>query len=203
MSCIEPYKHKPIHEKFGCEISKKFFPQKIEKARKKLRLPRVLKVPRPQKGMTSSGISGWCHSNVGKLVKVIGGQQLLGYAVEMLPSGNAIFIYHSVWITPEGKLRDVTRQRYEEKYSCFIPITVWTGSKWVSGENFLITNRGKMVLLGEKWKSSPKRVHSRYSNPPIVQYESDTCNSRGGFSDPSLFTGKYRQVGLKPDVLCE
>ena len=71
-----------------------------------------------------------------RIIKRIGGQQLLGYFVGMRNDGSVGLFFHSVWITPEGKCRDITnnyenRDHYsddciirkcDKEYILFIPI---------------------------------------------------------------------------------
>jgi hypothetical protein len=57
--------------------------------------------------LTGSGINHDCHWNVIKLVKRYGGKRVTGFLVQE-DLGGVIFNSHSVWLTPENKLVDVT-----------------------------------------------------------------------------------------------
>lgn len=99
---------------FGCEIEKSV-PQYIKDYAEKLNLGAFIRVPIRTKGLTGSGESFKCHYNVSALTKRYGGQWLRGYGVCTYKDGNTYsvgnnrrsvettqFIFHSVWITPEG-----------------------------------------------------------------------------------------------------
>ena len=130
---------------FGCEVSNDYIPKNQMELLRKIGLQNIIKVKRRKNGMTSSMKSGGCHSNVRILVERCGGKQLLGY---MICGGGGLFdteqngeepfqmVYHSVWITPEGKCKDITNnyddrdgmdedciiRKGDKEYILFVPI---------------------------------------------------------------------------------
>ena len=94
---------------------------------------KVIKVNIRQNGMTSPGKELCCHPNVEYLVKNNRGQRLLGYMITQNPDdGEVQLLSHSVWITPEGKLADVTKRTSylmktnpsaDKSIQFFIPVT--------------------------------------------------------------------------------
>ena len=118
---------------YGCELVKKEeLPFFVKKIISKMRLPNLIKVPQRKRGMTSSGQEYCCHRNVNTLIQVHGGKRMLGYSVKYNKYEVHIFS-HSVWITPENELVDVTikteeqtswkQNKYDLDYEYFIPIT--------------------------------------------------------------------------------
>ena len=116
---------------YGCKrannrIHKKFLP-----FMKKLGIRDVYEVPSRKKGMTSSGQMNQCHSNAAKLQITYGGKVASGFllhrekVVQLTPAQREYYseeqksfalvewscIPHSVWMTPEGKLVNVTQDR--------------------------------------------------------------------------------------------
>lgn len=89
-------------------------------------LHNILQVPIRRHCMTGSGIRSQCHHNVLNLVHAYGGSRIGGYtvsAVTIQGSRYLICYSHSVWLTPEGKLADVTADNYFDNmtHSHFIP----------------------------------------------------------------------------------
>ena len=124
---------------FGCEVVNDILSTNQKKIVKKMGLDKIdiLSVKRRYEGLTSSGIGGNCHSNVRKLVELIGGKQIVGYGIQTntgykdkrgIVSGNCVLFYgHSVWLTPEGEVIDPTESVNYHKYDStnFIPIMVY------------------------------------------------------------------------------
>lgn len=121
-------------EMFGCEIDKSV-PQHIKDYAETLNLGEFIRVPIRKKGLTGSGESFNCHHNSSAITKCKGGQWLRGYTV--LQTGerdssvnvkfDAIeFLYHSVWITPEGNAVCVSNNYFGEfkdlDHILFIPV---------------------------------------------------------------------------------
>ena len=78
---------------------------------------RVIKVPQRKRGLTSSGKERNCHPNVQLLVDTYGGKRMVGYEVSMNKFCDIRFfdiLFHSVWMTPENKLVDVTKKDEQE-----------------------------------------------------------------------------------------
>jgi hypothetical protein len=199
---------KPNYESFGCEVVKDHFPTKIEKLRKKLGLGRVLVVKRRKNGMTSSGAQHMCHSNVSKLVKHYGGRQLLGYIVFEDGDGVYDFLYHSVWITPEGIAVDVTDYGVHLQDASndlsqsihFIPVCVSTPGVWIECESLRVrTDFASALLIYD-----PRLDEAEMSAVPLVVpalvkpiENANHLLAMGGFSKPSIRTGKFRNSDLQ------
>ena len=105
---------------FGCEIEKSV-PPYIKDFAEKLNLDTFIRVPIRTKGLTGSGDAFHCHYNASALTKRWGGQWLRGYSVftyDKCETQNTMpqtkFIYHSVWITPEGNAVCVSNN-YDER----------------------------------------------------------------------------------------
>jgi hypothetical protein len=115
---------------YGCKRANNRIPKTYHPFMKKLGIRDVYEVPIRTKGMTSSGQMNQCHTNVAKLQVVYGGKVASGFLLhrkkERLKQGKYVsgerkwfssvewsFNPHSVWMTPEGKLVDVTQQRKE------------------------------------------------------------------------------------------
>jgi hypothetical protein len=198
------------NETFGCEVCNDLLSTNQKKILEKIGLGNIIKVKRRNEGLTSSGISGKCHSNVRKLVELIGGKQLVGYVVQTNVGYRGErcvqFYNHSVWITPEGKVADPTMSVNRHKYNMtyFIPIfvyqedNVWTFSMdLMFPENF--ENVG-YILQGDlshpEDKRYPFRMLCREVTMGTVKLTNEDFNRalhgvvRGKFAKPSLSTGK-------------
>lgn len=122
-----------IPNTYGCELVKREeLPFYVKKIITKIGLPNPIKVPQRKRGLTSSGREYCCHRNVNTLIQVHGGKRMLGYSIKYNTSEVHIFS-HSVWITPENDLVDVTikteeqnswkQNKYDLDCEYFIPIT--------------------------------------------------------------------------------
>jgi hypothetical protein len=117
---------------FGCdEVKKEELPSYVNKVISKMGLPRPIKVPERKRGLTSSGEELRCHKNVTTLVEVHNGKRLVGYMME-IDTYSVQLRNHSVWITPENNIVDVTKKTKSQKkgkpnneldYQYFIPIS--------------------------------------------------------------------------------
>ena len=95
---------------YGCEVvRKRELPRVVYKVISKMRLPNPIKVPERKRGMTSSGKEFYCHRNVNALIERYKGKRMLGYMVGTSRDEVTLFS-HSVWITPENKMCDVTKK---------------------------------------------------------------------------------------------
>jgi len=88
----------------------------------------VYVVPIRKNGMTGSGIKGDCHGNAIKLQLTYGGKVVLGFLVKKLKN-RLILLHHSAWMTPEGKLVDITLNWLDEKIALFAPIEKYDATK--------------------------------------------------------------------------
>ncbi len=125
---------------YGCEVAAApDIPGWLRKTIKRTGFKPALKVPIRMKGMTSKGRPLGCHSNVEYLVHHYGGKRMLGYMVHCCIDEKSnvyvtdvAFMPHSVWITPEGKMVDVTKRAIslnatnlleDKSIETFIPVT--------------------------------------------------------------------------------
>jgi len=99
---------------YKCEIEKSV-PQFVRSLVDKIGLGEMIRVPIQEKGLTGSGKPKECHQNVLGIVKRFRGKVLRGYFVGK--NGDVVvLLYHSVWITPEGKCKDITNN-YDDRDS--------------------------------------------------------------------------------------
>lgn len=121
-------------QNYECELVKKReVNSSVLKSIKFMKMSPPIKVQIRQHGMTSTGKEYCCHPNVEYLVEKIGGHRLLGYMICGSDSdGESGLVPHSVWITPEGNLADVTRRTEIQKITSwsidpticfFVPVT--------------------------------------------------------------------------------
>jgi hypothetical protein len=197
-------KQSQVNNTFGCEVSDDYLNINQKKILKKIGLANVLKVTRRKKGMTSSGIGGQCHGNVYKLVNLYGGQQLLGYALQTNSGYDGLrcfqVYWHSVWITPEGKLVDPTESVIKCDHTYFSPVVLYRNDNvWTQGLDMFFPEEYeeiKYILSGDdlhpdavipfftlSWKTS---IHSG----DVGKTPEGLINQLSGFTKPSLFTGK-------------
>ena len=130
---------------FGCEVSNDYIPKNQMELLGKIGLRNIIKVKHRKNGMTSSMNMNGCHSNVRILVEQFGGKQLVGYVIEKEKDGIPFHIfYHSVWITPEGKVIDPTslpEDEMKEDYTYFSPVFIYQDDGfWIEGMNILFSN---------------------------------------------------------------
>ena len=122
---------------------------------KTMKLPRPVLVPVRKKGLTGSGRSWACHTNVAKLVQTYGGKDVRGYMVRVLdPMETGTkdvleFAPHSVWETPEGNLVDVTLHPFNEEVVTFFPMfkSDTKRSHFHSRDLFIVHAGMKMIIL--------------------------------------------------------
>jgi len=99
-----------------------------------------LLVEHRQKGKTGSGKKLNCHRNVKHWVEKLGGEQIYGWVLtrnrDLLNRGAYIWIFHSIWKTPENKLADVTMNPLYDNLDL---ITFWTDSNRSMNWNELIS----------------------------------------------------------------
>ena len=122
-------------EMYGCEIDRSV-PHGVRKMVDKLGLDVMIRVPIQTNGLTGSGKKCRCHSNVFGLVKRFGGQILTGFYVKLGKDHYTFLEHHSVWVSPEGKCKDVTNnydkrnnmsddcitRKGDKEYILFLPV---------------------------------------------------------------------------------
>jgi hypothetical protein len=184
-------------------------------------ITQVIDVPIRKRGMTGSGLSGQCHSNVRLLTKTYGGRKVLGFAVikdasnmpvpKRIPfcDESIFFLHHSVWETPEGEMVDVTYNCVPSKSIVFLPLKKYDPrvEEYVPPGNVCFTPNDGIWLCGHAGLGNHKVDTRCVSNkhikqnsktmrnaffPPDDSWEDE--NEEGGFTKPSLFTGKYFEL---------
>jgi hypothetical protein len=142
---------------YGCEIEKSV-PQFVRRFVDRIELGEMIRVPIRTKGLTGSGRPNKCHGNVMGIVNRFGGKILRGYSVTYHTDGMVTFLYHSVWITPEGKSVCVTNnygnsrnwkdqsliRKGDKEYMLFIPFGLGLIDELGFGVN--------QILFGENWE---------------------------------------------------
>ena len=215
---------KPNFNTYGCEVSTNDIPKLHRQQLTKLGFGKMIKVRGRKKGLTSSGIPNLCHGNVAKIVKVYGGKHLWGVSVRRMEYGEAVVhptmkgnvgcthVYqHSIWVTPEGKLVDVTMTPYNKNKhnftyddeNLFIPIAelgleqimVIPNIDMVDGLGTIaLTSEGELIHTLEPNAYSKNRyIHSDNKKPfkiVLVLNQAQRSDYGGGFTLPSMFTGK-------------
>ena len=79
---------------YGCnEVEVSELPKYVNELISTLNLKRPIKVSQRQNGMTASGKSYKCHSNVETLVKNYGGKRMVGYMVQKESEGDALGLF--------------------------------------------------------------------------------------------------------------
>ena len=130
---------------FGCEVSNDYIPKNHMDLLRKIGLQNIIKVKRRKRGMTSSMKPNGCHSNVRILVERDGGKQLVGYVVSKESERTFQIYYHSVWISPKGKVIDPTLSNDENKnredYTYFSPVFICKDDGfWIDGKDIILSN---------------------------------------------------------------
>ena len=202
-----------ISYSYGCEVVKeKYLPKFVNSFVSTSGLNRVIKVPQRKRGLTSSGKERNCHPNVQLLVDTYGGKRMVGYEVSMNKFCDIRFfdiLFHSVWMTPENKLVDVTKKDdpsilHGDEIQYFIP---------VSTDDILlkdirhITKNGKNVyeigLFPEPMRETTKKPSLEdllVTEKSMEDMGGKDWKLGGVFSQPSISTGKYL-TPITPPVL--
>jgi hypothetical protein len=132
----------------NCKESSYKVDKKFHKMLKQLRIENIFDVPIRRNCMTGSGQKNQCHKNVGLLNEKYGGKTALGFAlfydsqnynhISKIDYPYFDIVSHSCWITPEGKLVDVTLGHNDDDYVLFAPIKIFDGKKehWSCYLNF-------------------------------------------------------------------
>ena len=137
-------------------------------------------VRRRKKGLTGKGIQGNCHFNVQGWVDKIGGERLSGWLLyrnrSLINKGIWVWIFHSLWKTPEGQVVDVTQ---DSNYEGSDFTTVWLdksrdidikeGTSYnnvivfenSTSANIFTKNLGSEVLVGIPYWATPSMNHIR------------------------------------------
>jgi len=181
---------------------------------RRMGITQVMDVPRRKRGMTSSGKENECHSNVRLLTRNYGGSCILGFTVIPWSHTGIGFLSHSVWETPEGRVVDVTNTGNERDTTTFLPIAKYDpdkvcyngprnvlfssnpkiGIRIFRSENILdegISLRGTRQLTNKELK---RTRGSELREEVLMMNDFPAWDETGGFTKPSLFTGKYFEL---------
>lgn len=174
-----------------------------------------IEVPKRVNCMTASGKNAECHWNVNALMQIYGGSSLGGFAISV--GNNAVYLTdHTVWITPENKLVDVTFTSDDATSSILLPMKQHTQygltsillcsdykkrgiyldyqSDAVNQELARSCNLATIVFQDRTYLTVPS---SRFKRNMIFSYKTDPAKvekdalNRADFALPSKFTGKY------------
>ena len=200
-------------DRYGCEENTHILPKKFLPFLRQMKLPKMYFVPRRGYScLTGSGLRGKCHSNVIKLCLVFGGKQMIGYEVAEFYNKTEKekwkLNFHSVWITPEGKMVNVTDNTSSVVYRGFLPLQINHPEDYYDGcyldasrfANRIIISTNSCETEGVKFAGSsgvrvlpfgkPFDIGDFYEPFPDTPYtQSDELGS-GGFTRPSTATGK-------------
>lgn len=182
-----------------------------------------IKIPIRKNCMTGSGREGLCHWNVFELVKKYGGNRLHGFSLSIARNEYPralVLTDHSIWITPESKVVDVTEdsRAVRDDYQFFIPVSIsrknYALSTVIVPENFKkngisVNMRDKNInkaiaeMCNFKIKDAEKFTmnipSSKFNSEFLYSFEIDLSvdnfhlSNRGHFRLPSTATGKYWQ----------
>lgn len=208
--------------RYGCESANIDLPKKVVRFLRTQKLTNPIVVPCRQNGLTSSGTRNECHQNVTRLVVAFGGKALRGYAISVRkdrqPFGLKLkgqpyldIIFHSVWITPEGKAVDVTTYGSGKKESIiFIPLGEYEldtpdvdgtdaelSFTYKKKKGFAVKGISGSVGVPYKEININRLLHGKIwwkkskVTPEDIKRNIDYSISNGGFSKPSSVTGKY------------
>lgn len=73
-----------------------------------------------------------CHRNVEKYVQRMGGEQVYGWEISILPGLFLEAQFHSIWLAPNGQLVDITQEDYGHTRILFLrdPHRSYSGSAY-------------------------------------------------------------------------
>jgi len=108
------------------DIFEKKHQRKIQKIIDALQLKSLVKVKIRKTGKLSNGIIGHCHHNSIEVASKLGGKVVTGYAVSRYNDlKSTSLIPHSVWLSPENKLVDVTWSKLPDEDFDFYPCKIY------------------------------------------------------------------------------
>jgi hypothetical protein len=156
-------RQKTLNE-IGCLPARDHIPSYVKRWIKKHELGVVLLIPKRQNCMTSSGKPTKCHWNVSALTQMYGGLKLRG--LSLIVSDNfCFFTCHSVWITPENRVVDVTLDNNSGAYTRFIPFGV--SNQYLLSSVMLFNDYARRgVLINFRCKDVMANIRETL-NPPV------------------------------------
>ena len=201
-----------ISYSYGCEVvNENDLPEFVNNFVLESGLNKVIKVPRRKRGMTSSGKRRHCHPNVELLVDNTGGKRMVGYEINMNEFQGIRFfdlLFHSVWMTPENKLVDVTEKDipsslHGEDVQYFIPVStediLLRDINHISSKNE--KNEYQMGLFPEPMRKTTKKPSLEdlfVTNKGVGDMNGKDWKKGGCFTEPSISTGKYLPSVYEP-----
>jgi len=111
-------------QQWACDVVTNDFDQEFIDQLRILTDNDILLVPRRLKGITS-GENGCCYWNANICAQTWGGKVIYGWCIDFVddPTNSGAVLYgHACWLTPEGKLVDVTHHP-ESSADFFVPYT--------------------------------------------------------------------------------
>ena len=199
-------------DRYKCVENTRLLPKKFLPFLNQLQLSKMYVVPsKGYRTLTGSGIQGFCHDNAIWLCLTLGGKQMVGYEVTCSalnpPDEEWSFTFHSVWITPEGKMVNPTRNVPSSLYVGFLPLQIQFGEwneenpYWISASKYanrIIVSKNNFETEGIEFIGGEgSRVipfDETLNTTDFYEYEPcgwyDPSSLRGGFTTPSTATGK-------------
>jgi len=218
MKKMNKTKLRALHNRYGCELATVDLPNDVKRGLTKLGLgTRFLTVPKRKNGLTSSGKPHECHRNVAMLVENFGGKHLKGFClnrVVKLVDETTIFkfIWHSVWVTPEGKAICPTMMEGDLDALVFIPVHEWTPVLDFYGEDFVLSDITKVMGMrletgiGSCLRETALTIPFNRMKPEtimcgakldpvkdavVLKKNREWYVKSGGFTKPSMGTGRF------------
>ncbi len=163
---------------YGCKDVTNELPKALVKELKKLSNYPVLKVPIRQSGITR-GATQQCYWNANIISQTFGGKAVYGWAIDPSKSTGYLINGHGNWLTPEGKLVDVTHMNkydsdQDENFRYFLPsdeVLVLYGTRTTTMENFVWSDQTKLYALAASCRAkdiwdafAPKFLPPKYRN---------------------------------------
>jgi len=149
-------------------------------------------IRRRKKGLTGKGIQGNCHFNVQGWVDKIGGERLTGWLLyrnrSLINKGLWVWVFHSLWKTPEGQIVDVTQ---DSTYEGSDFTTVWL-DKSRDIDISEGTSYNNVVVFENN--TSAKNFTKNVGTEALVGIPYWTTPSMNDILKISEHTGKYRWV---------
>ena len=192
-----------LKEHFGCPVVTDELPSDLLQALKALSNQPIIKVPIRQTGITS-GEQNCCFWNASIISQTFGGKPIYGWFISAPTSEDELQTYqivgHGNWLTPEGKLVDVTkrdRDSTEEEnkisFRYFLPsdeqlVLNGTHTEQIGSFVYCLNEKAIEGELGMKaWCIAEIILRSR--NAPTE--ESEGINWIDFYNPNSLQLGKY------------
>ncbi len=141
------------------------------------------------KGVTGNGKNNNCHFNVQDLVDRIGGERISGWLLTrdkaLYRNGIYVWVFHSIWKTPEGKFFDVTKS---EGYGNEKLATFWHDShrhadlaEGTAFNSVITLENEKAVQIIEKATNTRLAIEKAYWTVSNLRYFSELDDHSGVF----------------------